>query len=269
MRYGRLITALALALAVSACAGQGGEKALVAADSPARAQVGGIPVIEQQDKQCAAAALAMAAAPLGVSAGQEYWSGRVFTPGREGALPQDMLTTARREGFAAYLLESPQQLPAALAEGYPVVVLLNLRFDWWPQWHYAVATGYDAEHVRLHAGRNVAEAWKPTLFERLWKRSGYWAMAIGHAGRIPGFASRESATKAAIGLEKAGQLKAAYIAYHALARRYPAQCVAFIGMGNTAHKLGEPTVAQHAWQEAAKHPDCAEAAQNNLRFAEE
>lgn len=267
MRYAGLMVVLALALAVSGCAGSSGKPASLNMDVPNPVQVSGVPVVEQQDKQCAAAALEMATAPLGHASGQDFWKERVFTPGREGALPQDMLTAARREGLAAYLLESPQQLPAALAEGYPVIVLLNLRFSWWPQWHYAVVTGYDAGHVRLHAGRNEAETWKRTLFERLWKRSGYWAMAVSYAGSIPDFAGKEGATKSAIGLEKVGQLKAAYIAYHALARKYPAQCVAFIGLGNTAHKLGESAVAEHAWQEASKHPDCAAAAQNNLQFA--
>lgn len=234
-----------------------------------RAQVGNVPVVEQQDKQCAAAALVMAAAPLGKNVGQDFWSKKVFTPAREGALPQDMLTALSREGLAAYLLDDPKQLPAALMEGYPVIVLLNLRFSWWPQWHYAVVTGYDKVRgkVRLHAGHSEVEEWKWTLFVRLWARSGYWAMVVGQAGRIPDSISRDSAIKAALGLEKAEQLKAAFIAYHALAHKYPAQCVAFIGMGNTAHKLGEPAVAERAWQEAAKHPDCVAAAQNNLQFA--
>lgn len=271
MRYGKLIVVLAFTLVISGCAGKGGGQVPWKGNAPASAQVRGVPVVEQQDKQCAAAALMMASASLGNTIGQEYWSKTVFTPGREGALPQDMLSAARREGLAAYLLESPQQLPAALAKDYPVIVLLNLRFGWWPQWHYAVVTGYDAgkNQVKLHAGRNEAETWKLALFERLWAHSGHWAMVIGHAGRIPDFVSEEGATRAAIGLEKAGKLKAAYIAYHALARHYPTQCVAFIGMGNTAHKLGESAVAEHAWQEAARHPDCAEAARNNLQFASE
>lgn len=252
---------LVILLAVTGCASH--SDAVFRQLQPPAMHVNNVPLLVQEDKQCAAASLFMAS-PAQIP--HDHWKSLVFTPGREGALPMDMLTAPRRVGLLAFPLNSPRQLPAALHEGYPVIVLLNLRFSWWPQWHYAVVTGYDQMRgeVTLHAGRDQPEHWKMPLFTRLWERSGYWGMVLAKPNRLPVFVTPEQAMAAAMGLEKAAQRKAAYIAYHRLSQHFPDQCAAYIGMGNTAYRLNEMEAAKRAWQKALPYKDCSTAAQNNL-----
>lgn len=254
------VATLSALLLLAGCAGGGG---IFGQGQPAAVQVANVPLVVQEDSQCAAASLVMAS-PAAIA--HDHWKSLVFTPEREGALPSDMLTAPRRVGLQTFSLDSPQQLPQALQEGYPVIVLLNLRFSWWPQWHYVVVTGYDPlqGEVTLHTGRDKPEHWQMPLFSRLWERSSYWAVVLSKASRLPAFVAEPQAMASAIGLEKAGQLKAAYLAYHTLAQHFPAQCAVYIGMGNTAYHLNEIEAAKRAWQNALGYEDCATAAQNNL-----
>lgn len=268
-RTQRILVVLLTLIAATGCthrAETGRGDGVFAAPAPARTQLGHVPLVVQEDEQCAAASLFMVSQSLQLSTPHDHWKSQVFTPGREGALPSDMLTAPRRNGLNAFLLDTPQQLPQALAEGYPAIVLLNLRFDWWPQWHYAVVTGYDreADFVTLHAGRDKSEKWGINLFDRLWQRAGNWGVVLSPATRLPQFATAEQAMRSAIGLEKANQLKAAYVAYHRIGERFSDQCTAFIGMGNTAYKLEQIPAASRAWQQAAGFAKCADAARNNL-----
>ncbi|HEX6828609.1 MAG TPA: tetratricopeptide repeat protein, partial [Burkholderiales bacterium] len=58
--------------------------------------------------------------------------------------------------------------------------------------------------------------------------------------------------------------RAAQVSYRAATRRWPDSLVAWMGMGNTSHALGDLSGAEHAFREAAqRHPDSA-AALNNL-----
>ncbi|MCH2547439.1 MAG: PA2778 family cysteine peptidase [Alphaproteobacteria bacterium] len=262
---GRLFTLILLILlTATGCASR--SEAVFGAKQPDTAQVKNVPVIVQEDNQCAAAALLMAAQSQQVNIGHEVWKSTVFTPEREGALPSDMLTAPRRQAMQAFVLNAPAQLTQAIAEGYPVIVLMNLKFSWWPQWHYAVATGYDRTHdsITLHTGREKKETWQMSVFMRLWQRSGYWAMVMTPANRLPQFVTAQQAMESAIGLEKAQHLKAAYIAYHQVTQRFSDQCTAYVGMGNTAFRLEENTAAKRAWEQAKKFPACRQAANNNL-----
>ena len=66
-----------------------------------------------------------------------------------------MVSAARSHGLLVYPLDgSLKSLLEEIASGHPVLVMQNLRFDWWPQWHFAVAIGYDASDrsIILHTG---------------------------------------------------------------------------------------------------------------------
>ncbi len=104
---------------------------------------------------------------------------QVYLPARKGSLQAEMLATARRHRLVAYpLAPRLEDLLREIAAGNPVVVLQNLALDWAPQWHYAVAIGYDldAREIVLRSGVTRRLAMTLDTFERTWARSGHWAM---------------------------------------------------------------------------------------------
>src|SRR3546814_16245640 len=77
-------------------------------------------------------------------------------------------------------------LLAEIAAGNPVLVFQNLALDWWPQWHFAVAIGYDLDRrvLILHSGTTERLETPLDAFERTWARSGHWALLTLPPGRL-------------------------------------------------------------------------------------
>jgi tetratricopeptide (TPR) repeat protein len=276
MGCGRPIRAAARGLlfallgAVTACATPG-ETSLALRQGgglPAKAEVAAVPFIAQQDNYCGPASLAMAMNWSGLAVGQDDVAPLVFTPGRQGSLQDDMLVAARRFGRMASPLRQPGDLFTELAAGHPVVVFQNLGLEWFPRWHFAVAIGYDraAEEILLHSGLDARTAMPLATFERTWARANYWAMVVLPPDRLPATADTAAALQAAAGLERAHRYKEAAGAYGAIARRWPDNLAAAIGVGNAHYGAGDIAGAAAGFRQAAeRHPQAA-AAWNNLGF---
>ena len=69
---------------------------------------------------------------------------------------------------------------AELDAGHPVLVLQNLMFDWWPQWHLAVVVGYDAaqETVILNTDTREHYAMPYPAFLATRGRAERWAVVV-------------------------------------------------------------------------------------------
>lgn len=254
------------ALALAGCAGLPPPTSSPAL--PARSvELRQVPFFPQQEYQCGPAALAMALTAAGRQATPEQLAPQVYLPGREGSLQVEMLAATRRQGMVAYPLEGGfDSLYAQLEAGTPVIVLQNLGFDGIPRWHYAVVIGYDAANreLLLHSGLTERMTTEIGAFEATWKRSGHWAMVALEPGTIPAAASAASYLRAVLALEQAGQAQAARDAYRAAADRWPESLVAWMGLGNASHALGDLAGAERAFREASRrHPGSA-AAFNNL-----
>jgi tetratricopeptide (TPR) repeat protein len=259
-----------LALFVSACATpqldrlQSDRQGL-----PERAEVPAVPFFAQEDLYCGPAALATTLAWSGLPVTQEELAPVVYTPGREGTLQSDIVAGARTYGRLAVPVN---QLPALLREiaaGNPVLVFQNLGLSWLPQWHYAVALGYDLEAgtIVLNSGRNERMALPLATFERTWARADHWALAITPPDRLPATASAQSATEAAAGLERARRRAEAASAYRAVVTRWPDAYIAWMGLGNTRFALKEFAAAENAYRHAGElRPDAPEP-WNNLAYA--
>lgn len=160
-------------------------------------------------------------------------------------------------------------LLAELAAGHPVLVFQNLALDWWPQWHFAVAIGYDLDRqvLILHSGTTERLMTPLDAFERTWARSGHWALLTLPPDRLPASTGPGPVLIAAAGLEQAQQHEAAAMAYAAAVDRWPGEPAAWIGQGNVFFALERYDEAERAFREAiALRPD-APAAWNNLAYA--
>jgi hypothetical protein len=145
---------LALSVMLTGCSLSGSGYLSQVAERPSKAMVVDVPFFAQEELQCGPAALAMVLNWSGVDLQPSDLSAEVYTPGLEGSLQSSLIGSARRHGRVAYTITGIESLMAEISAGHPVIVLVNLGFSWFPQWHYAVVIGYDQgkEEVILHSG---------------------------------------------------------------------------------------------------------------------
>jgi len=236
---------------------------------PERAEVPAVPFFPQEDNYCGPAALATTLAWSGLSVTQAEIAPVVYTPGREGTLQNDILAGARSYGRLAVPVKDLYQVMAEIAEGTPVLVLQNLGLSWIPQWHYAVAVGYDlkGDWIALRSGREERQLLPLKTFERTWARGDYWALAITPPDRIPVIADESATVAAAAGIERAKQPDAASQAFAAATDRWPDSFLAWMGLGNARYSLKQYDTAEVAYRHAATINPSAPEALNNLAYA--
>lgn len=261
----RGLAVLALA-ALAACATPQLPQPGHAGGVPARADVAGVPFHPQTEQHCGPAALATVLGWSGVPVAPGDVVGRVLTPGRDGSLAHDLVAAARRADRLAVPVQGFEPLLAELAADHPVVVLQNLGLGWYPQWHYAVAIGYDLEAgtLTLRSGDEAEQVMPLSTFARTWQRAEQWALVVLPPDTLPASADASMVLQAAAGLEQAGRNEAAVAAYAAALGRWPDSLAALIGLGNARYAAGQLAGAEAAFRTAVSfHPKEA-AAWNNL-----
>ena len=148
---------------------------------PAYGEITGVPFFPQTQHQCGPAALATVLVYQGENTSPEQLASQVYLPEREGSLQIEMAAAARAHGMLVYPLKPLlRDLLAEVSAGNPVLVLQNNGFDWLPQWHYAVVTGYDlsGNKIILRSGETRRYIISFNTFETTWQRSGHWALVI-------------------------------------------------------------------------------------------
>jgi tetratricopeptide (TPR) repeat protein len=233
---------------------------------PAQVEVARVPFHPQTENDCGLAALAMVLGWSGVPAEPEEVAGQVLTPGRAGSLGHDLVAAARRAERLAVPVQGLEPLLAELAAGHPVLVLQNLGLDWYPQWHYAVAIGYDLEAgtLTLRSGEEPGQVMPLATFARTWQRAGQWALVVLPPDALPATADATTVLQAAAGLEQAGRHDAAVAAYAAALSRWPDSLAALIGLGNARYAAGQLAGAEAAFRTAVSFHPREAAAWNNL-----
>jgi tetratricopeptide (TPR) repeat protein len=233
---------------------------------PPRAEVAGVPFHPQKELYCGPAALATALGWSGLATDQDAIAATVYTPGVEGTLGHDLIGAAQRHGRLAVPVASLRALLQEVAAGHPVLVLQNLGLDWYPQWHYAVAIGYDLEagELVLRSGAEARHAIALDTFERTWARADHWAIVVLPPDSLPASADEPDVIRSAAALERTNRMADAAIAYDAILRRWPASLPALIGRGNARYGAGDLAGAEAAYRAALRHHPDAAVAWNNL-----
>ncbi len=236
---------------------------------PQQAEVADVPFYPQKRYYCGPAALAMVMTWSGEPVTQDELVPQVYTPSRQGTLRNDMLAAARRRGRLAVQVSDLRSLLAELAAGNPVVVFQNLALDWFPQWHYAVAYGYDLQkrEIVLRSGTEARRVTDLYAFERTWERGDYWGLVVLPPERLPATADERSVLDAAAGLERTEHLREAASAYMAILSRWRESFPAWMGLGNTLYAQKDFSGAAGAFREATRRRPKAPAAWNNLAYA--
>lgn len=264
----RLGLLLGLTAMLSACAGLAPRTATeLPTDLPPNRLLTDLPFHAQDAYQCGPAALSMMLGQRGIEIAPAQLTGRVYLPERKGSLQVEMVAAAREQGLLVYPLAG--ELDAILRElddGNAVLVMQNLAFDWYPQWHYAVAVGYDlnTRELILHSGLNARQREPFSVFMRTWDRAERWARVAVPPGRIPATAEPLPYLAAAADLEQVGQTVSAGKAYQAAAERWPDQPAALLGMGNIAWNGGQHAEAIEHFSELVRRFPNYPAGWNNL-----
>ena len=270
-RLPAVILASAIALFLSACTTAQQTKSLLAEPGalPPRAKVADVPFYPQEKYYCGPAATAMILNWSGLPVTQEDMAEQVYTPGREGTLQPDVIAAMRRNGRLAIPVDTMRELLGEIAAGRPVLVFQNLGLKIYPQWHFAVAIGYDlkARELIMHTGPWDNRPVALRTFEHTWRRGGYWALVILNPGELPVAAEEVEVVRAAAGLERVSLHAKAAISYEAILKRWPRSFAAWMGLGNARYAMKNLDGAEQAWRGAiAADPENSAPAWNNLAY---
>ena len=166
------------------------------------------------------------------------------------------------EGIAPLLTE--------IAAGNPVVILQNQAFSWYPEWHYAVAIGYDLKEAELtlHSGSDAYKKVDLREFESSWALGQYWGVVVLPASKLSATGDDLAHAAAGSALEQVGKLAEAEQVYQNTLTRWPRSLGALIGLGNTRYTTGDYKGAVLVLARAARmHPESS-IVKNNLATAQ-
>lgn len=245
-------------------------KVAIPEDLPPAVELTQTPFIPQTEHQCGPAALATVLQLHEVDASPEDLIEYLYIPARKGSLQIEMAASARRFGMLPYpLAHRFPDLLVEIAAGNPVLVLQNLGYDWWPQWHYAVVVGYDITNDELILRSGKTERWQTTFstFEKTWSRADHWALVIVPAGTIPATADLSSYLRTAYAFEATGLDRYAMKSYRAATQRWDHQSSPWLALGNLAYQGGYADEAVSALQTAARLSPDEIIVWNNLAYA--
>ncbi len=265
----RIVASIVLVTILAGCASrpQWPETPSISPGAEQRRVLNDVPFFAQERYQCGPASLAMMLNSQGLNTNPEVLKELVYLPERQGSLKVELVAAARAHGLLAYPLDgSLESLLEEVADGNPVLVMQNLRFGWWPQWHFAVVIGFDAEHRNIILHTDTRRRHEETLevFVATWDRAENWAAVMLPPDQLPATAEPLRYLMSANDLETTGRTLAATTAYQTAEQAWPDQPAAIMGQGNIAWEQGDTGLAtRHYLRLTRTFPDVA-AGWNNL-----
>ena len=237
---------------------------------PEKKEIENVPFIQQTSGTCGPATLAMALQANGKNISMQDLESQVFTPGMNGSLQTDLISAGRRQGMLAIPIQGLNALVHEIAANHPVIVFENLGLSWWPQWHYALAYGYDLQsrELILHSGSYSHHHLAIEEFEKSWKLGEEWGLVVLPPNQLSATANEIAHVKAAAGLEQAGQIEPARIAYEKILEKWPQSLGARIGLANIAYEKGDCANAVQILTETTQDHPTASFAWHNLAIAQ-
>lgn len=240
-------------------------------NEPRQVELTDTPFHSQTAYQCGPSALATLLQASGVEhATPDTLAEQVYLPGRQGSLQTELIAATRRADRIPYRLAPIfEHLLDELRAGHPVLVLQNLKLPRWPQWHYAVAVGFDLdeETVILRSGTERRQVLSFKRFERTWQMGDYWALVVTPPGQTPASASATRYLQAVVPLEQQQRWDAAIAGYRAASQRWPDNPASHMGLGNIAFQAGRYSEAQGHFEQAAEVDPELPSAHYNLAWA--
>lgn len=232
-------------------------------------QLANVPAFAQDELQCGPASLASVLSASGVPETPETLKPDLFIPARKGSLQVELAAQARlRERVPLQLEPTETQLIAALREGQPALVLLNLGVRTWPIWHYAALTGYDpVQGYTLNNGKAEPQTVARGVFLRQWNWANRWALTLHKPAEPPAYADPAQWIAAAAPLQRSHP-QAAEQAYRAAIQRWPDAALAWAALGEVRFTAGDTKESVTSLRKAAALAPEDAAIANNLASVE-
>ncbi len=237
---------------------------------PLKHSLDSTPYFPQIEDQCGPASLATLLVANGIDVDPEQLRGKIYIPGKQGAVTTEMIARARKYGLLVYQLAPKiEDVLSEIAAGNPVLVMQNLGFAWLPRWHFSVAMGFDLERkiISLRSGHEKKHDVPIRLFMKTWERADQWAIVVTQPDRLPATAIPESVILSASQLEQVGEVNTAFIAYQAILERWPEEAPAAFGAGNTAYALEYFSLAHDFYLRYLALKPNAQEGWNNLAYS--
>ncbi|MEP3588167.1 MAG: PA2778 family cysteine peptidase [Marinobacter sp.] len=229
-----------------------------------------VPFFPQEKYQCGPASLATMLNSQGLNTDPEILKELVYLPGREGSLQVEMVAGARSHNMVVYPLKPDiESLLTEVSAGNPVLVMQNLGFSWWPQWHFAVVVGYDHQDETLILNTDTRKHNRQPyeVFHNTWNRADRWAMVILPPDQLPATAELLTWLRAAHDLETTGHTLAAETAYRTAENHWMNEPAPLLALGNLAYAQKRfKAAANHLIRATERFPEFAEG-WNNLAYA--
>lgn len=181
---------------------------------------------------------------------QEEVDGRTLIPAKGGTLQVELVATARANGLLVYPLNPTfEAMFTELEKKHPVIVLVNRGYSWYPLWHYAPITGYNAKEktILMHFSDQPNEALPIETFAALWKRSDNWAVVILPPEHLPASATPKTFLHSAYELEKTGMKNDAIIAYQTALKRWPKDVNILFALANAYYNSNQLSKAEQSY----------------------
>lgn len=266
------VTCLLALCWLAGCAAPFDPDARLAVDVPTRAQVDGVPLIQQADFYCGPTSIAMVMQWAGSDVSQQDVAALAFNSGAGGTYLADMIGSSRRLGQLAVEISDFDQLLAEVSAGHPVIVFQNLGLGVLPVWHYGVVTGYDfaRDEVYLNSGQLDQMVMPFAVFERTWRRGDYWGLIVLPPDQLPATAAETDVLSAAAALEQVKRFQEAETLYETGAANWPNNWLWQFGLGNARYAQGDLRGAQRALRRARRlGPDIPEVRVNLAQIESE
>lgn len=226
-----------------------------------------VPFYAQDEFQCGPAALAMLLNWADVVVSPQQLEPLVYVPEKQGSFTTEIVAASRQFDRLPYVIE-PRMLALIeeLSAGNPVLVFQNLGLDWFPQWHFAVVTGFDLSNNQITLNSGTIQAHKMTLdkFERTWQRAQKWAMVVMKEGQLPATANPLNLIKAVTYFEQRQKLGFAHSFYRSAVKRWPESVVVLMAVANSAYQLKDLDSARNYYEKALLIESNYAPAHNNL-----
>lgn len=193
----------------------------------------------QEKYQCGPSALASVLNYYGINISPDkitaLLSGKI-----NGTLNLEMLLFPRRFGFITEMIsEDLKIVKNYIAEGVPVILLVDNGFSIYRIPHYVVVIGYDEENMTFvaHWGDEPNRTISEEELLRRWNRMGSWGFVVLHIPEDK--MTAEQLTDSGVAMEMAGDLESAERRYRRAVELNPEICAPEFNLGNIYYKKGD------------------------------
>jgi tetratricopeptide (TPR) repeat protein len=223
------------------------------------------PVRAFAEDQCGPGSLSIVLNTLGDAVTAEELAASLPRDRGGGVLSVDLLLAARQRGFSASLVSGDEDaVRAEIQAGRPAILMLRLldvpgRHG--DIYHYVVVDGHDPGHglFRIQFGDGKARWASLEQLDAAWRGGGHAMLTVSVT---PAFAQM----RAAVELERLGQLAEAARLYAEVVEANPQLQQAWVNLGNVESARGRPREAERAYRRALSISRDGPDALNNLAW---